>query len=79
MLLKIMAFIRNVGDHFSTIRQAHLRNFADRGIRLLWRTRHDLNAHSAAKWIAVQGGRFRLDAHLAAAFAHELVDGRHTK
>lgn len=79
MLLEIMTFVRNIGDDLAAVRETDLCHLTDSGVRLLRGARHDLHAHAAAKWVSIQSRRFRLCDYLAPAFAHELVDCRHTK
>src|SRR5216110_33527 len=47
VLLKVMAFTRNIADHLEAIGQAHLGDLAKRGIRLLRGRGVDPRAHAA--------------------------------
>ena len=79
VLLQVMTLVRDVRDDFIAVGEANLRDLTNGGVRLLRRASHDLNTHSAAEGIPIQCRGFRLGGHLAAALAHELVDGRHTE
>src|SRR6185312_14252125 len=70
--------VRDVGDDFAAIRQADLGDLTDSRIGLLRGAGHDLHAHATAERVARESRGLGLGAHLAAAFAHELVNGRHT-
>src|SRR5262245_12620714 len=74
VLLQIVTLARNVSDHLIAIRQAHLRHFAQRRVRLLRRTRHHLQAHAAAERTVLERRRLGLVFDLRASFADELVD-----
>src|SRR5438094_5174957 len=47
VLLQVMTFPRNIGDHFLPVCQTHLSDFSQRRIRLFWRTGHYLHTHTA--------------------------------
>ena len=79
VLLKIVTFARNVGDHLIAIRQAHLGDFSQGRVWLFRRARHHLRANAATKRAVGQRRRFRFDGNLFTAFADELVDGWHVK
>jgi len=77
MLLEVVSFIRNVGNHFVTISEAHFGDFTDGRIRLLRRAGHDLHADATTERVTIEGRGLGLGHDLATSFAHELVDGRH--
>src|SRR5439155_4980870 len=91
VLLQVVADARDVGRDLHLVGQAHARDLAQRGVRLLGRHRPHLEAHAAllrgarnrhlalAQAVPVLAHRRRLDlADLGApAVAHELVDRRH--
>src|SRR3954447_4629871 len=46
VLLEVVAFAADIGDHFVTIRQPDLRHFAQSRVWLLGRAGHHLEAHT---------------------------------
>ena len=77
VFLKVVPLARDVSDHFLAVRQAHLGDFAKRGVRLFRRAGHHLHTNAAALRAVHQSGRFRFDRDLAASFADQLVDCGH--
>src|SRR6185436_5732888 len=47
VFLQVMAFVRNIGDHFVAVGQPDFCDLAHRRVWFLRRTGHDLNANSA--------------------------------
>lgn len=77
VLLKIMTFTTNVGDHFITIGEANLSDFSERRVRLLWRPSVNLETNAATLRAVVQSRGFRLRDCFLTSFADELVNGGH--
>lgn len=48
VFLEVVAFTTDVGDDFEAVGQANLGDFTKRGVRLLGRPGHDLEADAAA-------------------------------
>ena len=93
VFLQIVAFARNIRNHFHTIRKAHLRDFSKRGVWFLWGCGIHFGTHSAFKWCSttqvcffavqavvreLQGRRFRLFNLGCSSFFENLVHRRHT-
>src|SRR5690606_26593999 len=55
VLLKVVAFTRNVADHLEAIDEANLRNLAQRGVRLLRRRGVDARAHAPLLRVGLHG------------------------
>ncbi len=77
VLLEIMSFTANVGDHFFAIGQTDLGNFTKSRVRLLRRTSHYLKTNTTTLRAAVEGTRLGLLFRSNASFADELIDCRH--
>src|SRR5271170_3745772 len=77
MFLQIVTFVGNVSDDFVTIGEAHLGDFAHRGVRLFGRARHDLDANATTKRRILQSRRLGLVFYFRAALADQLIDCRH--
>src|SRR3984893_16918991 len=77
VLLKVVAFPRDVADDLEAVGQAHLGDLAQRRIRLLGRGRVDARAHATFLRRLLQGRYLftRLLRHPR--LADQLVDGRH--
>src|SRR5271154_4398228 len=78
VLLKIVAFARDVAHDFIAVRQTHLRDFAKRGVRLLRRRRVDARAHAALLRTAREGRNLVALRLFAARLADQLIDRRHS-
>ena len=77
VLLQVMPFAWNVGDHLNAIGQPHLGDLSKRGVRFFWRRSIDACAHAAPLGIALQRRRFCFPHLRVTAFAHQLLNGRH--
>src|SRR3954470_8069431 len=77
VLLEVMTFIRNVGNHFRAVRETYLCDLSNSRIGLLWRAGHDLHTDTAAEGVTLQRRSLGLRLDLATALSHELVDGWH--
>src|SRR5262249_28675200 len=77
VLLQVVSFAGDVGNDFEPVREAHLRHFSERRVRLLRRSGVDAGAHAAAKWIRLERWRLLLLDDVAATLPDELIDGRH--
>src|SRR5262245_34951944 len=77
VLLQIVALARDVADHLETVGQTHLRDLAQRRVRLLRRRRVHARAHAALlrRLLQRRHGVSRPDLHPR--LADQLVDGRH--
>src|SRR6187397_2630449 len=78
VLLKVMAFTRDVADHFEAVGQAHLGDLAKRRVRLLRGRGVDARADAATLRAVGQRGGLTLVHFRAARLAHQLVDRRHS-
>src|SRR2546428_6972921 len=70
MLLQVVALAADVADHFEAVGQAHLRDLAQRRIRLLGRRRIDPGADAAFLRRARKRRDLRLGALRGAPFTH---------
>src|SRR5690606_23622871 len=77
VLLKVMAFARNVTDHLKAIGQANLGDLAQRGIRLLGRRRVDARADAPLLRVLLHGRNLVTRRRRLARLADQLVYGRH--
>ena len=77
VFLEVVTFTTDVSDDFKAIGETHFGDFTERGVRLLWRPGHDLEANAAALRAVDESGRFRLLDWNVASFANELINGRH--
>src|SRR6266571_644581 len=77
VLLQVVAFVGDVGNDFETVREPDFGDFAHRGVRLLGRAGHDLEADAAAERRILQSRRLRLASNFSASLTDELIDGRH--
>ena len=90
VFLKIMPFARDIRRDFHTVRQAHARDLAESGVRLLRRRRRHLDAHAALERAVVEGVAildaidrvghrrgFRLARGRCARLFDQLIDGGH--
>jgi len=77
VLLKIVTFTANVGDHFKSIRQSDLGDLTESRVRLLRRAGHDLKANTAPLRALGKRRRLRLHRFFRAAVSDELIDGGH--
>src|SRR5207247_6198495 len=76
VLLKIVAFARNIGQRFEAVGQAHLGDLAQRGVRLLGRRGVDAGADGALLRALLQGRDLVALRLGAARLADELIDCR---
>src|SRR5690606_19897096 len=74
---KVVAFTRDVADHFEAVDEANLRNLAQRGVRLLWRRRVNARAYAPLLRVGLHGRNLVALHRRYARFADQLVDGRH--
>src|SRR5437868_7251366 len=77
VLLKVMAFTRNIADHLEAIGQAHLGDLAKRGIRLLRSRGVDPRAHAALLRRLLQRRHLLARLLYFARLCDQLVDRRH--
>src|SRR3546814_6040201 len=77
VLLKVVAFTRNVGDDFALVDQAHLRHLAEGRVRLLRGRRVDTGANAALLRVRFHCRNLRLGLLQLAALADQLVDRWH--
>src|SRR3954471_19239175 len=77
VLLKVVAFAGNVGDHLALVGKAHLGDLAERRIRLLRGGRIDAGADSALLRILLHRRDLGFGLLRFAALADQLVDRRH--
>src|SRR5688572_5343088 len=77
VLLQVVAFTGDIGDHLDPVREPHARDLAQRRVRLLRRRRVDAHADAALLRAFLESRRSRLRLDLAAALANQLVDRRH--
>src|SRR4249920_972759 len=77
MLLQIMAFARDVADHFEAVGKTHLRNLAQRRIRLLGRRRVDTRADASLLRRGFKRGRSVARLERVPWLGNQLVDRRH--
>src|SRR5687767_4767363 len=78
VLLQVVAFAADVADDFEAVRQAHLRNFAQCGVRLLRRRGVNARAHAALLRACSQRRNLGLVVRRGARLAYELTDAGHT-
>src|SRR5436190_5168610 len=77
MLLQIVPLVRDISDHLVTVCQTHFRHLPHRGIRLLRRARHHLEANPTTKRRPLQRRRLRLRSQPVATLTHQLINCRH--
>src|SRR5690242_7679016 len=77
VLLQVVAFPADVADHLEPVGEPHLRDLAQRRIRLLGRGRIDARADPALLRGAGQRGNLALCGQAYPRIAHQLVDCRH--
>src|SRR5947209_20356474 len=77
VLLKVMAFARDVADHLETVGQAHLGNLAKRGVRLLRRRGVDARADATLLRRLLQRGNLLARLLYRPRTCDQLVDRRH--
>ena len=77
VLLQVVPFIRDVGDHFNAISQTNLRHLADSRVWLFRCAGHDLHTNATAEWVLIQSTRLGLFLLNYAWGADELVNCRH--
>src|SRR5215831_16246920 len=78
VLLQVVTNPRNVSRHFDAVGQAHARNLAQRGVRLLRRLGVHARAHAALLRTGLQGGAGRLVLRRRPSLAHQLIECRHS-
>src|SRR5215510_1591994 len=74
VLLQVVSLARDVGRDLAPVREAHARDLAERGVRLLRRGRLDDEADPPLLRAGLEHGALAAPAHLPAASADELVD-----
>lgn len=79
VFLKVVTFSGDVSDDFLAVGQTDFGHFAESGVGLLGGAGHNLHADTATLGTHVQSRGFGLHDDLLAAFADELIDGRHGK
>ena len=77
VLLEVVAFTPDVGNDFEAIGEADLSDLTKRGVRLLGRAGHHLEADPTALWAIGQSGRLGLFRLGAASVGDKLIDGGH--
>src|SRR5256885_10576484 len=77
VLLKVMAFTRDVADHFEAVGQAHLGDLAKRRVRLLRRRGVDARADAALLRRLLQRRHLLARLLYNARLCDQLVDRRH--
>ena len=77
MLLEVVSFVRNIRNDLIAVGQAHLGDFPHRGIGLLRRAGHDLNADATPKRRVLQSRGLGLVADFATSFTNQLINCRH--
>src|SRR5262245_28116877 len=77
MLLQVMALARDVADDFEAVGQTHLRNFAQRRVRLLRRRRIDARADAALLRRRLKRRRGIARLEWVPRFGNQLIDRRH--
>src|ERR1022692_95297 len=70
VLLQVVALAADVADDFESVGQPHLRNLAQRRVRLLWRRRVHASTDTALLWAALQRGHLALRHRGHTALAH---------
>ena len=79
VLLKVMAFTGDVGDHLNLVGEAHLSHLTEGGIRLLRRGGIYAGANATALRTGVQRTAFALDFQGGTSFADKLLNSRHCR
>src|SRR5690606_19882747 len=77
VLLKVVAFARNVADHLEAVDEADLRNLAQSRVGLLRRRRVDARATAPLLRVGLHGRNLVALHRRGARLADQLVDGRH--
>src|SRR6185503_11083098 len=77
VLLQVMSYAGDVGRDLNAIGQAHARDLAQRGIRLLRRLREHAHAHTALLRADLERRALGLGHDLLPPLADELTDSRH--
>src|SRR3990172_3182088 len=77
VLLQVVPLAADVADHLEAVGEAHLRDLAQRRVRLFRRGGIDARAHAALLRRAGERRHFRLAARRGAHAAHQLVDCGH--
>src|SRR5438552_12170196 len=79
MLLQMVAFAADVADDLEAVAQPHLRDLAQRGVRLFRGRRVDAGADATLLRALSEGGNLALRDGGRTALAHQLIDGRHNQ
>ena len=79
VFLKVVAFTADVGDDFETVREAHLGNLTESGVRLLRRRGVDARANATLLRAVLQSGALALVMSELAGLANKLVNSRHIR
>jgi len=77
VFLEVVAFARDVADHLEAVRQAHLRDLAQRRVRLLRRGGVHAGAHATLLRAALEGGHLVARGLRVTSLGDQLVDRRH--
>src|SRR5881409_1791423 len=77
VFLEVVADARDVGGHLEAVGEAHPRDLAEGGVRLLRRRRVDADADASLLRARLHRGRLRLLPRRLATPSHQLVNGRH--
>src|SRR3954471_14660761 len=77
VLLQVVADARDVAGDLHAVGEAHARDLAQRGVRLLGRDRVHARADAALLGRALERGSLGLRVLGRARMTHELIDGRH--
>ena len=72
-----MAFAADVGDDLEAVREAHLGDLTESGVRLLRRRRVDARADAALLRAVLKGRALALVVRELTRLANQLIDSRH--
>ena len=77
VLLKVVAFARNIGDDFYLVGQTNLGYFTEGRVRLLGRGGVNPGANAPSLWACAQSPGFALEFNFLPAFTNQLIDSWH--